>query len=172
MISSFFVRFYETYVAHLIMIKLCPKSVFVFWPCIFLWMQQFWFALYFLFFLDEIHCPKRTSQFFFFLQIMATMTGHFMGQMFTCCIDGGEPRNVRNRPRIDRSMIGSPTDFRHTAHIGSNDVYGGSSDNFGLLQTQMKSKGGYSVMVNQVPYVPHIINARNLDEVRRKWYRK
>jgi len=93
-----------------------------------------------------------------------------MGQMFTCCIDGGEPRNVRSRPRIDRSMIGSPTDFRHTAHIGSNDVYGGSNDNFGLLQTQMKSKGGYSVMVNQVPYVPHIINARNLDEVRRKWH--
>lgn len=101
--------------------------------------------------------------------MMATMTGHIMGQMFTCCIDGGEPRNVRNRPRIDRSMIGSPTDFRHTAHLGSSDVYGGgNSDNFGLLQTQMKSKGGYSAMVNQVPYVPHIMNARNLDEVRRK----
>ena len=106
---------------------------------------------------------------------MATMTGHIMGQMFTCCIDP-EPRNVR-RPRIDRSMIGNPTDFRHTAHIGSTDVYGssnntssgnGNGDNLGLLQSQMKSKGGYSVMCHPVPYVPHIINARNLDEVRRK----
>ena len=103
------------------------------------------------------------------------MTGHIMGQMFTCCIDP-EPRNVR-RPRIDRSMIGNPTDFRHTAHIGSTDVYGssnntsgnGNGDNLGLLQSQMKSKGGYnSVLCHPVPYVPHIINARNLDEVRRK----
>ena len=98
------------------------------------------------------------------------MTGHFMGQMFTCCIEGSEPRNSVRRPRIDRSMIGNPTDFRHTAHIGSSDVYSGNGDNnFGILQTQMKSQGGYSTLaVNPVPYVPHIINARNLDEVRRK----
>ena len=100
---------------------------------------------------------------------MATMTGHLMGQMFTCCIEGSNEQ-VR-RPRIDRSLIGNPTDFRHTAHIGSNDFYSAQSnnaDNFGLLQSQMKSKGGYNVMCNAVPYVPHIINARSLDEVRRK----
>ena len=111
------------------------------------------------------------------------MTGHLMGQMFTCCMMGNN-EHVR-RPRIDRSMIGHPTDFRHTAHIGSNDFYSNtstvstsssnspnSSDNFSLLETQMKSKGGYNSLCNNpppVPYVPHIINARSLDEVRRKW---
>lgn len=102
---------------------------------------------------------------------MATMTGHLMGQMFSCCIMGNNEQLVR-RPRIDRSMIGNPTDFRHTAHIGSSDYSSHSGqqsmDNFGLLQSQMKSKGGYSEYSNSVPYVPHIINARSLDEVRRK----
>jgi len=75
-------------------------------------------------------------------------------------------------------MIGHPTDFRHTGHIGTNDMLNSNaqsndmnkqSDNVGLLQSQMMSKGGYSdTMCNSVPYVPHIINARSLDEVRRK----
>ena len=26
------------------------------------------------------------------------------------------------RPRIDRSMIGEPMDFRHTGHVGSTDL--------------------------------------------------
>ena len=109
---------------------------------------------------------------------MATMTGHLMGQVFTCCM---VPDNRPRRPRIDRSMIGQPTDFRHTGHIGTNDMLNNASnssspeqnklqsDNIGLLQNQMMSKGGYSdTMCNSVPYVPHIINARSLDEVRRK----
>jgi len=109
---------------------------------------------------------------------MATMTGHLMGQMFTCCMVGNDQHNnrPRARPRIDRSMIGHPTDFRHTGHIGTNDMSNNASpeqnkqsDNVGLLQNQMMSKGGYSdTMCNSVPYVPHIINARSLDEVRRK----
>ena len=75
------------------------------------------------------------------------------------------------------------TDFRHTGHIGTTDVLNNapdsqnqnnspkqSADNIGLLQNQMMSKGGYGdSMCNSVPYVPHIINARSLDEVRRKW---
>ena len=41
---------------------------------------------------------------------MATMTGHLMGQMFTCCMVGQDQHNNRpRRPRIDRSMIGQPT---------------------------------------------------------------
>ena len=74
------------------------------------------------------------------------------------------------------------TDFRHTGHIGTTDVLNNapdsqnqnnspkqSADNIGLLQNQMMSKGGYGdSMCNSVPYVPHIINARSLDEVRRK----
>jgi len=115
---------------------------------------------------------------------MATMTGHLMGQMFTCCMVGQDQHNNRpRRPRIDRSMIGQPTDFRHTGHIGTTDVLNNapdsqnnqnnspkqSADNIGLLQNQMMSKGGYGdSMCNSVPYVPHIINARSLDEVRRK----
>lgn len=110
---------------------------------------------------------------------MATMTGHLMGQMFTCCMVGNDQHNNRpRRPRIDRSMIGQPTDFRHTGHIGTSDILSNASspevnnkqsDNIGLLQNQMMSKGGYSdTMCNSVPYVPHIINARSLDEVRRK----
>ena len=55
-------------------------------------------------------------------EIMATMTGHLMGQMFTCCMLGNDQHNSRPRPRIDRSMIGHPTDFRHTGHIGTNDM--------------------------------------------------
>jgi len=114
---------------------------------------------------------------------MATMTGHLMGQMFTCCMVGQDQHNNRpRRPRIDRSMIGQPTDFRHTGHIGTTDVLNNApdsqnqnnskqpADNIGLLQNQMMSKGGYGdSMCNSVPYVPHIINARSLDEVRRKW---
>jgi len=105
---------------------------------------------------------------------MATMTGHLMGQMFTCCMVGQDQHNNRpRRPRIDRSMIGQPTDFRHTGHIGTTDVLNNASDsqnqnnskqsadNIGLLQNQMMSKGGYGdTMCN--------INARSLDEVRRK----
>lgn len=28
----------------------------------------------------------------------------------------------KRRPRIDRSMIGNPTDFQHTSHIGTGDT--------------------------------------------------
>ena len=103
---------------------------------------------------------------FRFDQTMATMTGHLVGQIFTCCIEGSDEPIRNTRPRIDRSMIGQPMDFRHTAHIGQDNF--SNNDNMGLLQTQMKSKGGYNVITNAVPYVPHIINARALDEVRRK----
>ena len=70
-------------------------------------------------------------------------------------------RAVHQGPAV---FVGQPMDFRHTAHIGQDNF---SADSMGLLQTQMKSKGGY-VITNNVPYVPHIINARALDEVRRK----
>lgn len=41
-----------------------------------------------------------------------------------------------------RSMIGEPTNFQHTAHIGSRDVEM-PDDQLTALQMQMKSKGGY-----------------------------
>merc|ERR1712113_529218 len=84
-----------------------------------------------------------------FDQTMATMTGHLVVQIFTCCIEGSDEPIRNTRPRIDRSMIGQPMDFRHTAHIGQDNF--SNNDNMGLLQTQMKSKGGYNVITNAVP---------------------
>ncbi|XP_010118283.1 PREDICTED: CDC42 small effector protein 2-like, partial [Chlamydotis macqueenii] len=31
----------------------------------------------------------------------------------------------KRRRRIDRSMIGEPTNFVHTAHVGSGDLFSG-----------------------------------------------
>ncbi|KAK6184870.1 hypothetical protein SNE40_007233 [Patella caerulea] len=58
-----------------------------------------------------------------------------------CCITE-QPQPKRQRRRIDRSMIGAPTDFRHTTHVGSGDVSNNAS-NLNSIQGQMSSKGGY-----------------------------
>ncbi|KAA0201736.1 hypothetical protein HAZT_HAZT002015 [Hyalella azteca] len=66
----------------------------------------------------------------------------------------------RRRRRIDPSMIGAPTNFVHTAHIGSDDV-GVPGSQLVQLQQQMKSKGGYDETTNtDATQVPHLINAR------------
>ncbi|KAJ8247834.1 hypothetical protein GJAV_G00251060 [Gymnothorax javanicus] len=59
---------------------------------------------------------------------------------FSCCI--AEQPQPKRRRRIDRSMIGEPTNFVHTSHVGSGDMASGSAivDSF---QAQMNSKGGY-----------------------------
>ncbi|KAH0945951.1 hypothetical protein HN011_008848 [Eciton burchellii] len=72
-------------------------------------------------------------------------------QCFTCCLtarsarNGGRRSNNGSRPhqrhRIDRSMIGVPTNFRHTAHISSGDI-DMSIAQLADLQTQMQRKGG------------------------------
>uniref|UniRef100_X1YYV5 CRIB domain-containing protein n=1 Tax=Capitella teleta TaxID=283909 RepID=X1YYV5_CAPTE len=61
---------------------------------------------------------------------------------FTCCVT---QQPTTRRRRIDRSMIGGPTDFRHTGHIGSADVHNEStgSDELNSMHNQMQSKGGY-----------------------------
>ncbi|XP_041355970.1 CDC42 small effector protein 2-like [Gigantopelta aegis] len=59
---------------------------------------------------------------------------------FTCCI-AEQPQPKRPRRRLDPSMIGLPTDFRHTTHIGSNEV--GNSMQINSLQNQMSSKGDH-----------------------------
>ncbi|NXN94025.1 C42S2 protein, partial [Rhinopomastus cyanomelas] len=48
----------------------------------------------------------------------------------------------KRRRRIDRSMIGEPTNFVHTAHIGSGELFSGTSS-ASAIQSQMQSKGGY-----------------------------
>ncbi|CAH2274047.1 CDC42 small effector 2 [Pelobates cultripes] len=70
----------------------------------------------------------------------------FYGTADNCCI-GAQPQPRRRR--IDRSMIGEPMNFVHTAHVGSGD----SSTGFALggsFQDQMKSKGGYSPGISEV----------------------
>jgi len=65
-----------------------------------------------------------------------------MGDSWSClsCLGVEEPP-PRPRRRIDKSLIGLPTDFQHTGHIGSSEF--GNSD-LGAVQTRMQSKGGYS----------------------------
>ncbi|XP_043460936.1 CDC42 small effector protein homolog [Leptopilina heterotoma] len=75
-------------------------------------------------------------------------TGDVWVQWFTCCLtqQGPAARNKRQRPpqrlRIDRSMIGAPTNFQHTGHIGSGDLDMASA-HLNAIQTQMQGKGGY-----------------------------
>ncbi|XP_011695321.1 PREDICTED: CDC42 small effector protein homolog [Wasmannia auropunctata] len=75
-------------------------------------------------------------------------------QCFTCCLQtpraarsGAGRRNGGGRPphqrlRIDRSMIGVPTNFRHTAHISSGDI-DMSIAQLADLQAQMQRKSGF-----------------------------
>ncbi|XP_065063906.1 CDC42 small effector protein 2-C-like [Rhopilema esculentum] len=58
---------------------------------------------------------------------------------FPCCEEEQPP--PRRRPKIDRSMIGEPTGFKHTGHIGSGEVATGFDIH--SVQDQMQSKGGY-----------------------------
>uniref|UniRef100_A0A8C2JEY3 CRIB domain-containing protein n=1 Tax=Cyprinus carpio TaxID=7962 RepID=A0A8C2JEY3_CYPCA len=58
---------------------------------------------------------------------------------FSCCV--AEQPQPKRRRRIDRSMIGEPTNFVHMTHVGSGDM--GMSLGVDSVQTQMKSKGGY-----------------------------
>ncbi|XP_018346206.1 PREDICTED: CDC42 small effector protein homolog [Trachymyrmex septentrionalis] len=70
-------------------------------------------------------------------------------QCFTCCLTPRPTRNNRRnsgrqhqRLRIDRSMIGVPTNFRHTAHISSGDI-DMSIAQLADLQAQMQRKSGF-----------------------------
>lgn len=58
---------------------------------------------------------------------------------FSCCVTQQPPRKRR---RLDPSMIGCPTNFVHTGHIGAGDI-GGASLQINTVEGQMKSKGGY-----------------------------
>ncbi|XP_062888142.1 CDC42 small effector protein 2-like [Mobula hypostoma] len=60
---------------------------------------------------------------------------------FNCCI-AEQPRPKRRR-RIDRSMIGEPTNFVHTSHMGSGDMLGNQINSLNDVYGLMKSKGGY-----------------------------
>nr|CAD7265442.1 unnamed protein product [Timema shepardi] len=77
------------------------------------------------------------------------MAGEIWVQWFSCCINQPAAHQRKRqqqrrsaRVRIDRSMIGEPTNFQHTGHIGSGDVDLGNS-HLRAIQNQMQSKGGY-----------------------------
>ncbi|XP_057684529.1 CDC42 small effector protein 1 [Corythoichthys intestinalis] len=55
-----------------------------------------------------------------------------------CCVNAKAPPKKRRR-RIDRSMIGEPTNFVHLTHIGSGEMADGFQPS-GLVQEQMRSK--------------------------------
>merc|ERR1719400_1354176 len=90
---------------------------------------------------------------------MVEMAGEFWIQLFSSCVqEQDEPQPRRARRQIDISQIGQPTDFRHTGHVGSTDL-----GSISTLQSQMKGKGGELVNLE----VPHIMNARSIQEMRR-----
>lgn len=60
---------------------------------------------------------------------------HKMG----CCVVA-KPPPKRKRRKIDRSMIGEPTNFMHLTHIGSGEMAEGLPPS-GSVQEQMRSKG-------------------------------
>ncbi|XP_013997119.1 CDC42 small effector protein 1 [Salmo salar] len=60
---------------------------------------------------------------------------HKMG----CCVVAKPPPKKRRR-KIDRSMIGEPTNFMHLTHIGSGEMAEGLPPS-GSVQEQMRSKG-------------------------------
>lgn len=70
-----------------------------------------------------------------------------MNETMVCFSCWGTTQPPRRRRRIDRSMIGQPTDFRHTGHIGSAEVNGEAQQEdhsqLTAVTSQMRSKGGY-----------------------------
>lgn len=72
---------------------------------------------------------------------LRTSPEHRMAMSFGACFGARSRATEQRRRRIDRSMIGMPTDFKHTGHIGSGDMASGSD--LGSIQGQMQSKGGY-----------------------------
>lgn len=70
-------------------------------------------------------------------ELQCDRMGDIWVQCFACCMT--EQPAPKRRRRIDRSMIGNPTNFQHTAHVGSGDM----NVHLNALQNQMASKGGY-----------------------------
>ncbi|KAK2511311.1 Cdc42se2 [Columba guinea] len=75
-----------------------------------------------------------------YLSFPCRYSAHFAVLCYTAMV---MPRAVaKRRRRIDRSMIGEPTNFVHTAHVGSGDLFSGMNS-VSSIQNQMQSKGGY-----------------------------
>jgi len=104
------------------------------------------------------------------------MAGEFWINLFGSCVMEQEPQPNRQRPKISRDMIGQPTNFRHTSHVGSSDI-----GEISTLQSTMKGKGDEEmqhiqvltffmltpVILMSMLQVPHIMNARSIHELKR-----
>ena len=66
-------------------------------------------SLYKIIFLNEIVLASHLTHFLFGYHCLPDQ---LFNDIFIC----------NRRPRIDRSMIGEPMDFRHTGHVGSTDL--------------------------------------------------
>ena len=84
-----------------------------------------------------------------------------IAQLFMGCVIP-EPEAER-RPRIDRSMIGSPADFRHVSHIGATEAATAPSNNRAM--SVMKSKT-METNGNTALHIPHFENAPPVSSVR------
>ncbi|VDM40051.1 unnamed protein product [Toxocara canis] len=73
--------------------------------------------------------------------------------LLNCCVS---PQSEIATVRIDRSMIGRPTDFRHIGHMGVNDL--NSSCNVEAVSCLLRSKGDD---VHSLP-VPHHLRANDI----------
>lgn len=91
-----------------------------------------------------------------------SMAGDKIAQLFMGCVAPTETEPTR--PRIDRSMIGNPANFRHMAHIGATDTSEILSDS--SLQSQMNSKAGGDANINL--HIPHIQNAAPIQQISAK----
>ncbi|XP_055514338.1 CDC42 small effector protein 2-like [Leucoraja erinacea] len=75
---------------------------------------------------------------------------------FNCCI--AEQPQPKRRRRIDRTMIGEPTNFVHTSHMGAGDMFGEQIHSVNDVHDQMQSKGGYSDSVPISIRTMHLID--------------
>uniref|UniRef100_A0A8R1XRR9 CRIB domain-containing protein n=2 Tax=Onchocerca TaxID=6281 RepID=A0A8R1XRR9_ONCVO len=82
--------------------------------------------------------------FLFSVKVMIRRSPRFW--FLNCCIS---PQSEIARIRIDRSMIGGPTDFRHIGHMGANDL--NTTFNVDAVSCLLRSKGddSYSLPVPQ-----------------------
>lgn len=101
----------------------------------------------------------------------------FLALNLFACLSLQRKRVQQRVRRIDRSMIGSPTNFQHTGHIGSGDVDTGNS-RLRAIQNQMQSKGGYETAFSTVQVkhgfvwvwsVERIIGTWPLGRSSRRW---
>lgn len=81
----------------------------------------------------------------------------------SCFGGGAASTQTKKKPRIDKSMIGEPTNFEHTGHIGSSDMGQMSS-----VSAQMQSKGGHTGETAAPPAASPVSNALPIKEALAK----